>query len=434
MFSRALKCFTALCAVSLLISPGVAQAIPSGGDNTTNLRIPLNEGSVSTLTILQEGTGGNSIGTGTATVDAYTFTGPWNGISITQDGGGNEFTGSAASQAGGAGNLTATYMGNGNIQTLVIGDQAGMVPLNPNVTITVTGAGNILTDTLNTPLALTLVRNVLGNGNTLTNTITAMGNVTINEDVRGSGNSVVRTLTVGGSLNALALINGDGNTLQVLGDTAGDLEVRQGVGFSRPGGSISLASVPAGYGVGNTLTVNLATGSSGNRVVEQVIDGGPVAGPAGLDRNTMTANLSGDAGTGPGLRLNQRIGATGSVDDNVFVATLSGADQRITQAIDGPGRVDGGPGSFNTFNVTSPANNSNMNVRWRGTNAQIDVTQTLGADNGRIVWSGEGANVGSGAPGTGASVTITQTGSGNSIDGTATANPGTFLTVNINQN
>jgi hypothetical protein len=420
-----------LSATALFVAGGAL-----ADDNAANIRIPLNNsdasgapaGSVQSLTILQSLGSGNRIGTGTAATDAFTASGPWNGIAIRQLGNSNTFRGGVRSAAGGSGNLEANYAGSNNTQVLEVGLRTP-VPLSPSITINVAGSNNTLTDLLDSG-SLVLNRLIVGNSNNVLNDVVTTGLLAINETVTGSNNVFNRSGSAGGDVSLSATVVGDSNTLTtVLSTNSTAVDVTQNI-----------------RGNSNNLTATLNGAGTGSQTVVQNVN--TVGLPASLlsyNGNTLTATLD---NTGAGSQsLVQSVDAptrivTGGFNNNTLTATMIGTDQTVEQRIITTEVNRGNVGqSFtrarsqgNQFTISTEGDGNTVDARWGGSNGLIDITQS--APGTLVTFLGYGsANLGTaGSPGSAATVNVLQSGAGNSLALTSTAAPGAVMTVNSTQN
>jgi hypothetical protein len=209
MTTRTLKS-TLLAATAVIALTGAAGA---AGVNT--IGIDSGAGSTNTLAITQEDAVlGNIVGNGVGT-GSLAIVGPWNTVSIDQQGGNNAFKGTSlkANAASTTASLSATYAGGKNTHTLNMG--ATTAPTNPSLTINVTnnGAGtNTISDTLNGS-AVTYGLTILGTGNSLTNSVSASGAVALNQSITGSNNTVGNTVSGVASFTHNLAITGSGNNI-----------------------------------------------------------------------------------------------------------------------------------------------------------------------------------------------------------------------------
>ncbi len=130
----------------------IALTAAAGAAGVNTIGIDSGAGTTNTLAITQDDANlnnivGNGVGTGSLAI-----VGPWDTVSIDQQGGNNAFKGTSlkANAASTTASLSATYAGGKNTHTLNMG--ATTAPTNPSLTINVTnnGAGtNTMTDTLN---------------------------------------------------------------------------------------------------------------------------------------------------------------------------------------------------------------------------------------------------------------------------------------------
>nr|WP_294545506.1 hypothetical protein [uncultured Rhodopila sp.] len=198
-----------------------------------------NTGSVTSLAILQDTTG-TTAATGTGTTvnnlvsgettaghadktQALAVRGAWKSISITQNGANNSFSGSLKTAAGSTNaTLAATYTGGGNVHSLNVG--AAAAPLDPTITVSVNGASNKITDTLDTGStadstytggALTYALAITGASNILVNSLATKTGITLNETINGSSNTVTNATTSGSAVTTATInqtINGSNGT------------------------------------------------------------------------------------------------------------------------------------------------------------------------------------------------------------------------------
>jgi len=193
----------------------IALTAAAGAAGVNTIGIDSGAGTTNTLAITQDDANlanivGNGVGTGSLAI-----VGPWDTVSIDQQGGNNAFKGTSlkANAASTTASLTATYAGGKNTHTLNMG--ATTAPTNPQLTINVTnnGAGtNTMTDTLN-GTAVTYGLTILGTSNSLTNSVAASGAVALNQTITGSSNTVGNTVSGVASFTHNLALTGSGNTI-----------------------------------------------------------------------------------------------------------------------------------------------------------------------------------------------------------------------------
>ncbi len=203
---------TALMAVS-----GTALALV----NTINIDIS-SQGSVNSLDITQDATHGlgnviNSNGNPTTGV-ALPIKGPWDVVSLTQNGSGDAFFG--AIKAGGASataSLTASYGGGNNSHSLTVGQTTA--PVNPTITVAVTNTdstANTFIDTLN-GTSLSYGLHVNGTNTSVTNSVSATAGITLDQTVNGgtalAANTVGNTVSGVNSFSNTLVVGGAGNSV-----------------------------------------------------------------------------------------------------------------------------------------------------------------------------------------------------------------------------
>jgi len=305
MTTRILKS-TLLAASAVIALTGAAGA---AGVNT--IGIDSGAGSTNTLAIIQDDANlnnivGNGVGTGSLAI-----VGPWDNVSIDQQGGNNAFKGTSlkANAASTTASLTANYSGGKNTHTLNVG--AATAPTNPSLTINVTnnGAGtNTITDTLN-GTALTYGLTILGTSNSLTNSVAASGAIALNQTITGSTNTVGNTVSgVASFTNTLAL-TGSGNTIantasgggaKTIGQTIVGSNNSVTVGLTGTGTQSSTLTTDSGTKVDFTQT-SAANNTAAVVGLSNVIGAGGTAAKVVVNQTTLadnaTANVNVAGGT-----------------------------------------------------------------------------------------------------------------------------------------
>jgi hypothetical protein len=160
-------------------------------------------GSSSTINITQEGTG-NEVGN--STTDAYIGSGS-NVVNIDQVGDSNilEMVVNGSST-----DVTVNTQGSGNEQVINCGTTSSAGCSGSNITQTVTGDDNIVTQNLGAGANHTSNITITGDTNTVTHTSSATGTTTVNATITGDLNAV--SVTQSGMTTQNVTINSTGNS------------------------------------------------------------------------------------------------------------------------------------------------------------------------------------------------------------------------------
>jgi hypothetical protein len=305
MITRTLKS-TLLAATAVIALTGAAGA---AGLNT--IGIDSGAGSTNTLAITQDdaGTLANTVGNGVG--GSLAIVGPWDNVSIDQQGSNNAFKGTSlkANAASTTASLTATYAGGNNTHTLNMG--ATTAPTNPVLTINVTnnGAGiNTISDTLNGS-AVTYGLTIVGTGNSLTNSVGASGAVALNQAITGSNNTVGNTVSGVASFTHNLAITGSGNIIantasgggaKTIGQTITGSNNLVTVGLTGAGTQSSSLTTDSG-----TL-VDFTEASAGNNTaavvgLSNVIGAGGTAAKVVVNQTTLADNATANVNVAGGL-------------------------------------------------------------------------------------------------------------------------------------
>ncbi len=305
-------------------------------------------GSVGTLSIVQDDTNlGNQVSATSGGGSAMPVKGPWHTISINQSGGGNKLYGSIKAGSGSTtAALTASYTGAGNSHSLTIG--ATTAPVNPQLSITVAGASNTITDTLDGN-ALNYTLNITGSSNTLTNAIGATGAVTLSQAITGGNNTVSNTvtgatgfshtLTVAGSGNAITNTVSGGGTTAITQDIQSD---SNSITTNLDGGSqtaslsvdaasfVTYTQTSTGSGSNAAVTLSGVTGASAlPAVVNLTQTAAAVGATATLSVNGGTFKMGTSLPGGVGVNVYQN--SPGAILNASVAANANGYTANFTQ-------------------------------------------------------------------------------------------------------
>src|SRR5216683_3246939 len=347
MTTRTLK------AVLLAASAVIALTGAAGAAGVNTIGIDSGAGTTNTLAITQDDANlanivGNGVGTGSLAI-----VGPWNTVSIDQQGGNNAFKGTSlkANAASTTASLSATYAGGKNTHTLNMG--ATTAPTNPSLTINVTnnGAGtNTMTDTLN-GTAVTYGLTILGTGNSLTNSVAASGAVALNQTITGSNNTVGNTVSGVASFTHNLALTGSGNTIANTASGGGAKTIGQTIVGSNNAVSVGLTGT-------GTQSSSLTTGSG------TLVD---FAQASAADNSAATVGLSnviGAAGAAAKVMLTQ----TALADNATANLTVSGGVSTMGLLM---GSLRG---------IALPANNPGVYVYQNSPGATVNAVVTAGAN------------------------------------------------------
>jgi hypothetical protein len=344
---------------SILLGATILMGLAAPGwADINNIRIDAssNGGKVTTLAITQDDSHlANQVSGNAGGATPFPLAGPWDTVSINQQGGSNKLYGSVKATSGStAASLTASYTGGNNTHSLTIGNTAA--PANPVVAIVVnnTGVGaNTITDTLN-GATLSYNLSVTGTDNAVTNSVGATGAITLNQGgsygITGNSNTVSNTaagvasftnnLTLAGSFNTITNTASGGGDKTITESVASDHNT---VAVSLTGTGTQIAGVTSDSGSQIDLDLtSQAANSSANLILSNVIGAASAAAKITITQTAVadgaTAILSVSGGTftmgntlAGGVGANVYQNSAGAYLNASVAAAANGYTVNITQ-------------------------------------------------------------------------------------------------------
>jgi hypothetical protein len=331
---------------------------PAWADPINNIRIDAtsNAGKVTTLSITQDDHNlGNQVSGGADGTTALPIAGPWDKVSIDQQGGNNKLYGAVKAKTGSTtASLTASYAGGNNSHSLTIGSVTA--PANPTVQIAVTNTGggsNTIIDTLD-GTALTYNLALTGTGNSLTNAVSATGAITLNQGglggygVTGNNNTIGNTVSGVTSFTHNLTLGGSGNTIANTAINGGDKTITQNI--ASDGNTVSMTLDAAGS-QNSSLTVD-----SGSKVNYTLL-----ATAVGGAQTINLSNVIGAASAPAVINVTQTASAPGATAN----LTVAGGLYTMGATLPGGAGVNvyqNSPAAYVNTAVTANANGYTVNI------------------------------------------------------------------------